>query len=107
MRQSLGAKQASPLPVPVEDFQKRKVEEDVFHLPSQLRIAQQFGQDDRRQNRLPVGQRQGGRLDVGARGARKVSDQGTGVDGDQRRSSRSVLRSIENDTLPRSARNFS
>ena len=56
---------------------------------------------------MPMVQRKPGRVDVGARRTGQVGNERAGVDGDQRRSSRSFLRSSENETLPRSARNFS
>ena len=107
VRQQPRAQETGALPVPVQDFEKGEPKHNIPDITRQAGIAEQFGEDDRRQDGLPMLQRKPGRVDVGARRTRQVGNERTGVDGDQRRSSRSFLRSSENETLPRSARNFS
>jgi hypothetical protein len=46
------------------------------------------------------------RFDVGVGGAARMGDERAGIDRDQERSLRSVRRSTENLTRPRSARSF-
>ena len=107
VRQQPRAQETGALPVPIYDFENEKPQHDIPDITRQSGIAEQFGEDDRRQDGLPMLQRKPGRVDVGARRSGQVGDERAGVGGDQRRSSRSFLRSSENETLPRSARNFS
>jgi len=106
VRQQPRAQETGALPVPVQDFEKWKPKHNIPDITRQAGLAEQFGEDDRRQDGLPMLQRELGRVDVGARRT-GLANERAGVDGDQRWSSRSFLRSSENETLPRSARNFS
>lgn len=102
--QNPGPQQPGPRPVAFRDFQEGELPEQLLHRPRNLWIAQELGQNNRGEDCLPVTQGEAGRFDVRPFISLEVSDEGARIDGDQRRSCRSSLRSIENLTLPRRAR---
>ena len=104
-RQHAGAQQPRPLPEAIERVEgPRNPEQRVPELAPEMWIAEELGEDDRRENGLPLLERDPHRLHVGAGGAGQIRDEGARVDGDHRRSSRRWPRSTENRTLPRRVR---
>src|SRR5438270_8774786 len=99
LRQNLGSQDTGPLPVTLCDLKEREILEQRGDPPQQLRIAQQFREDDRRQTDLAICQRLAYQLDVLAGSTGEEGDPGAGIDSDHR-SSLSCSRSIDSATLP-------